>query len=205
MMGNGNNELSRKPLSLITHHSSLITLSFLTLSCLVLASCKREERGFRVQPPSSGRVNTIRLTELQPGPAQPPDVTKNEYEENAYAVSEGKRLYQQMNCVGCHFHGGGGIGPPLMDARWIYGSDPAQIFSTIVQGRPNGMPAFRGKLNDDQVWKLCAYVRSLSGQVAKDVAPGRDDDMSGPPAESSTEKKPPEASSGIPKSAEMPK
>src|ERR1044072_292635 len=83
------------------------------------ASCMREGRGFRVSPPSAGRVQTVRLTELQPGPAQPPEVTKNEYEENAYAVSEGKRLYEQMNCVGCHFHGGGGIGPPLMDARWI--------------------------------------------------------------------------------------
>src|SRR4051812_8362760 len=184
---------------------SFVIVIWAVFAALWLASCEREERGFRVEPPSAGKVNTIRLTELQPGPAQPADVTKNEYEENAYAVSEGKRLYEQMNCVGCHFHGGGGIGPPLMDARWIYGSDPAQIFSTIVQGRPNGMPAFRGKLNDEQVWKIAAYVRSLSGQVAKDVAPGRDDDMSGPPSESSTEKKPPVSSGGIPKSAEMPK
>ena len=177
--------------------------AFVLLFCL--GACKREERGFRVTPPPSGRVQTVRLTELQPGPAQTPDVTKNEYEENAYAVSEGKRLYEQMNCVGCHFHGGGGIGPPLMDARWIYGSDPSQIFATIVQGRPNGMPAFRNKLNDDQVWKIAAYVRSLSGQVSKDVAPSRDDDMSGPPPESSTERKPPVPTGGVPKSAEMPK
>ena len=94
-----------------------------------------------------------------------------------FGVPEGKRLYQQMNCVGCHFHGGGGIGPPLMDARWIYGSDPAQIFSTIVQGRPNGMPAFRGKLNDEQVWKLAAYVRSMSGQLSANVASSRDEHM----------------------------
>ena len=92
-----------------------------------------------------------------------------------------------------------------MDARWIYGSDPSQIFSTIVQGRPNGMPSFRNKLNDDQVWKITAYVRSLSGQVQKDVAPSRSDDMSGPPPETSTERKPPVPTGGIPKSAEMPK
>jgi cytochrome c oxidase cbb3-type subunit III len=173
-------------------------------AALAAAACMREERGFRVSPPASGRVQTVRLTELQPGPAQPPEVTRNEYEANAYAVSEGKRLYEQMNCVGCHFHGGGGIGPPLMDARWIYGSDPAQIFSTIVQGRPNGMPAFRNKLSDEQVWKIAAYVRSLSGNVQKDVAPSRSDDMSGPPPETSTERKPPVATGGIPKSAEIP-
>src|SRR4051812_13812595 len=173
---------------------------------LLLLSCEREERSFRQTPASANVVNTIQVSQLHPGGQQiATPAVPNIYEENAYAVSEGKRLYEQMNCVGCHFHGGGGIGPPLMDARWIYGSDPAQIFSTIVQGRPNGMPAFRGKLNDEQVWKIAAYVRSLSGQVAKDVAPGRDDDMSGPPSESSTEKKPPVSSGGIPKSAEMPK
>ena len=181
----------------------LLVSAFTLLVCL--GACKREERGFRVTPPPSGRVQTVRLTELQPGPAQTPEVTVNEYEQNAYALSEGKRLYEQMNCVGCHFHGGGGIGPPLMDARWIYGADPAQIFSTIVQGRPNGMPAFRNKLNDDQVWKIAAYVRSLSGQVQKDVATSRSDDMSGPPPETSTERKPPVPTGGIPKSAEMPK
>ena len=177
----------------------------LAASLAASASCKREERAFRVSPPSAARAQTVRLTELQPGSAQAPEVTVNEYEQNAYALSEGKRLYEQMNCVGCHFHGGGGIGPPLMDARWVYGSDPSQIFSTIVQGRPNGMPAFRNKLNDDQVWKIAAYVRSLSGQVSMDVAPARSDDMSGPPPEASTERKPPVPTGGIPKSAEMPK
>jgi cytochrome c oxidase cbb3-type subunit 3 len=147
----------------------------------------------------------VPLTDLQPGQSQPLPPTKNEYEGNAFAVSEGKRLYEQMNCVGCHFHGGGGIGPPLMDEKWIYGGDPSQIFSTVVEGRPNGMPAFRGKLTDDQVWKIAAFVRSLSGQVAKDVAGGRSDDMSGPPPETSTLKKGPTNSPGIPKSAELPK
>jgi len=82
-----------------------------------------------------------------------------------------------MNCVGCHSHGGGGMGPALMDSKWIYGSKPEQIFATIVEGRPNGMPSFRGKLPDYQVWQLVAYVRSLSGNVSSNAAPGRDDDM----------------------------
>ena len=81
-----------------------------------------------------------------------------------------------MNCTGCHAHGGGAIGPPLMDDNWIYGSQPDQIFATIVEGRPNGMPSFRGKLPDYEIWQLAAYVRSLSGQTPKHAAPGRDDD-----------------------------
>jgi cytochrome c oxidase cbb3-type subunit 3 len=67
-----------------------------------------------------------------------------------------------------------------MDAQWIYGSEPQNIYTTIVEGRPNGMPSFRGKIPDQQVWEIVAYVRSLSGQLPKDVAPGRDDHMYGP-------------------------
>ena len=37
---------------------------------------------------------------------------------------QGKRLFSWYNCIGCHANGGGGIGPPLMDDEWIYGSRP---------------------------------------------------------------------------------
>jgi cytochrome c oxidase cbb3-type subunit 3 len=103
--------------------------------------------------------------------------TYNPYDHNAYALSEGQRLFNWMNCSGCHANGGGGMGPALMDDKWIYGSDPANIFATIVEGRPNGMPSFRGKLTDDQVWELVAYVRSLSGLTRRDAMPSRDDHM----------------------------
>jgi cytochrome c oxidase cbb3-type subunit 3 len=169
-----------------------------------LAACERERRDFRQAPPSV-TVSTISQSDLHPGssvPAIPP--TENPDEQNAYAVSEGKRLYDAYNCSGCHFHGGGGIGPPLMDDQWVYGGDPANIFSTIVEGRPNGMPSFRGKINDAQVWELAAYVRSMSGQVRKDVAPARDDHMYAKPSEQSTKQEQPKESF-VPKSAEMPR
>jgi cytochrome c oxidase cbb3-type subunit 3 len=89
-----------------------------------------------------------------------------------------------------------------MDEKWVYGSDPANIFSAIVEGRPNGMPSFRGKIPDNEVWELVAYVRSLSGQVRKDVASGRGDEMYGTSAEQSTKKEQPK-NSGLPKSAEQ--
>ena len=170
---------------------------------MLAASCKREERGFRVDPPSASRINTKRLSDLQPGMPANHVPVKNEYEENGPAISEGKRLYEWFNCVGCHAHGGGGMGPPLMDEEWIYGGEPDQIFATIVEGRPNGMPSFRGKIPDYEVWQLVAYVRSLSGQVPKDAASGRDDDMNVKKNEQQTETKEPR-NSGVPKSAERP-
>jgi cytochrome c oxidase cbb3-type subunit III len=165
----------------------------LIIGLLILSSCEREERGFRVQSPDSNRINSKQLTTLQPGEASPVPAAINEYENNAHALTEGKRLYNQMNCVGCHANGGGAIGPALMDDRWIYGSQPEQIFSTIVEGRPNGMPAFHGKLPDYQVWQIAAYVRSLSGQVPKDAAPGRYDDMQTGEPENSRDREKPKA------------
>jgi cytochrome c oxidase cbb3-type subunit 3 len=83
------------------------------------------------------------------------------------------------------------MGPALMDDRWIYGSQPQNIYSTIVEGRPNGMPSFRQKIPDHQVWQLSAYVRSLSGQLPKDVSPTRSDDMNAHKSEQASEEKKP--------------
>jgi cytochrome c oxidase cbb3-type subunit 3 len=105
------------------------------------------------------------------------------YDGNAWAISEGKRYFVWFNCNGCHFQGGGGAGAPLMDARWRYGAEPERIYTSIVQGRPNGMPAYRGKIPEQQVWQLVAYVRSVAGLVRLDVAPGRSDSLSGRPPE----------------------
>ena len=74
------------------------------------------------------------------------------------------------------------MGPPLMDDKWIYGSQPANIFLTIVQGRPNGMPTFGNKIPRDQIWQLTSYVRSLSGLAAKDAISSRADEMMSIPA-----------------------
>ncbi|MBV9890333.1 MAG: c-type cytochrome, partial [Rhizobacter sp.] len=90
-----------------------------------------------------------------------------------------------------HSNGGGGMGVPLMDAEWRYGSEPPAVYRSIVEGRPNGMPSFGGRIPDDQVWQLVAYVRSLSGQLRKDVAPSRSDSLSGaPPENTRPEQKP---------------
>ena len=66
-----------------------------------------------------------------------------------------------------------------MDSQWIYGGEPAQVFATIKQGRPNGMPSFGGHIPEEQIWQLAAYVRSLSGQLKTDRASGRSDSLQG--------------------------
>lgn len=152
---------------------SIVSLSLV----FIAAGCRREERRFREMPPAATATDVAAATTLQPGPSYQVTETHGPYNYNAYAISEGKALYNQFNCVGCHSNGGGGMGPPLMDDKWIYGSDPASVFASIVEGRPNGMPSWRGRIPNYEVWRLVAYVRSMSGQASKDAASGRDDHL----------------------------
>jgi cytochrome c oxidase cbb3-type subunit 3 len=191
-----------------------LLIAWAAVACALLVSCEREIRSFRPEPPT---VRTgeqwIRLSNLQPGAGQPVGVVvgpavaagqvKNEYEENAFALSEGKRLFSSFNCTGCHANGGGGMGPPLLDDKWIYGHEPQQVFATIVEGRPNGMPTFGGRIPAYQIWQLAAYVRSISGLVPKDAAPGRDDDMQGKPPENTKDPETP-VEAPLPPSAKAP-
>lgn len=106
---------------------------------------------------------------------------RNPYSDDGYDLNEGRRLYRAFNCNECHANGGGGIGPALMDARWIYGAEPENILATIMEGRPNGMPSFRNRIPEAQAWQIVAYVRSLSGLVSTTAAPGRGDDARSTP------------------------
>jgi len=150
----------------------------LGVAALVSAvGCKREAREFDAQSPSAPAYAAVTLDTLQPGVPAPELTVVSKAEGNAYDISEGKRLFSQWNCSGCHSHGGGGMGPPLMDDEWIYGSAPENIVATIVEGRPNGMPSFRGRIPNQQLWQLAAYVRAMAGLQPKAPSPGRDDDM----------------------------
>ena len=149
-----------------------------TTLALLAASCEREERTFRVETPSASVPGSVRVTDFVPGlPGASPTTKPNGYEENAYILAQGQTLYTAYNCQGCHAQGGGHIGPPLMDDQWRYGSRPEQVYATLVQGRPNGMPAFGVRLSDEQVWQLVAYVRSLSGRQPMDAVSARSEHM----------------------------
>jgi cytochrome c oxidase cbb3-type subunit III len=179
----------------------------LALTAVVaLAACEREERRFNTETASPPAYAAVTLDTLQPGVPQPDFDVTNASEKNAYDLSEGKRLFESWNCSGCHSHGGGGMGPPLMDDEWTYGSDPENIVATIVEGRPNGMPAFRGRITNQQLWQIAAYVRSLAGLTPKAPSPGRDDDMQYKVDEQRTAKQPPRAaaSRGMPPKSVQP-
>lgn len=143
----------------------------------LLASCEREERRFSEPLPATTPLAAVVQSDIRAGGALTPQQPAFAYQSNAYAISQGKQLYEWFNCSGCHAYGGGAIGPALMDDQWIYGDAPENIYATIVQGRPNGMPSFGGKVPPQQVWQLVAYVRSLAGEVRKDADASRSDHL----------------------------
>jgi cytochrome c oxidase cbb3-type subunit 3 len=177
--------------------SKFLVATLLGMTCL--SACERENRRFQENPPTATPTSTaLIVSDLQPGPAVIYPQVEAPYDDNAWAVSEGKSLYNSMNCSGCHFQGGGGIGPALMDEEWIYGSEPQQIFATIADGRPNGMPAWKYTLSTQQIWELVSYVRSLSSLNPKGARSGRDDHMMRKTPEASTPQTKPKMSSTPP-------
>lgn len=133
---------------------------------LLLAACESEQRDLREGPAPRAAAPTddYRMVDLVPGEPAPHSGAVNPFEDNVHAMQDGHRMYQWFGCVGCHAGGGGGMGPPLMDDDWIYGGEPEDVFRSIREGRPDGMPAFGGRVPDEDIWKLTAYVRSLSGK-----------------------------------------
>lgn len=186
--------------------SRILNLVLLLMLGAIAIAWFRSERHLR--PVSvAGEQPALRtsLSAIHPGGSNAPEAQNPaDYEESAYAISQGAQLYRHYNCNGCHHNGGGGIGPALMDDRWLYGSAPQAIFQTIVEGRPNGMPAFRGKLDDQQVWQLAAYVRSMSGLTPAASRASRDDHMHTTPPLTLQRESPPVGGGRVPPNSERP-
>jgi cytochrome c oxidase cbb3-type subunit 3 len=170
---------------------------------LVTSGCEREQRRFTDAPPSSTPVAFTTASGLQPGPTYISGTVASPYESNAYGASQGQQLFSTMNCAGCHSHGGGGMGPALMDEKWTYGSEPQQIFASIAEGRPNGMPAWKYRLSNQQIWELVTYVRSRCGLIPKGARPSRNDHMvvASPPSQTPNAKP---RNSGLPPASKTP-
>ncbi len=92
-----------------------------------------------------------------------------------FAISAGESVFRN-NCSQCHGAGGGGVQangyPSLVDDDWLWGGTLEDIALTVRHGirneddpdaRWSEMPAFGEILEDEDIAKLTAHVRSLSG------------------------------------------
>ncbi len=88
----------------------------------------------------------------------------NPFTGNPEAIKEGRNLYFLYGCNGCHGGtGGGGMGRPLSDDEWTFGSDDETLFKLIRGQIPEQtMPAVFGKvMTEEETWKVLAFIRSL--------------------------------------------
>lgn len=150
---------------------------------LALISCRREQHNARPAPSDVAVYrDAARESDLQPGGVQSQPSVPNPRHGIATELAEGARLFNWYNCSGCHANGGGGMGPPLIKTEWIYGGEPANIFDTIVKGRPNGMPAWGGRIPEYQIWQIVTYVESLNKKEPTSITPARTDTIEQDPS-----------------------
>jgi cytochrome c oxidase cbb3-type subunit 3 len=97
----------------------------------------------------------------------------NPYHGDAAAIAEGGQVFLQI-CAACHKPDATGlVGPSLVDPYWKYGHSDAELFQTVMEGRPAGMPAWGAQLGSEKVWRALAWLETLPRQDAPGVgAPG---------------------------------
>lgn len=137
---------------------------------LILAGCHQQE-------PSRGSAATAATTAPNLAAVPSGDFAgsvqseaaasiRNPLEGQPAAIADGKRLFVQMNCAGCHGYDlSGSMGPNLKDRYWRYGGSPAAVYRSIASGHPQGMPAWSQALPPEQIWKLVSYIQSYGGMV----------------------------------------
>ena len=125
----------------MSHHTGLASLCLL-LSTVVIAGCLSLSAH-----DSAGR---------SPAAA---------YAEDSAALKRGRGIFLGM-CAGyCHSVRGGGAGdvPDLLDCDWRHGGRDQEIFASIYTGVPGTrMIGYGGKLEDEDLWKVVAYLRAAS-------------------------------------------
>jgi cytochrome c oxidase cbb3-type subunit 3 len=85
----------------------------------------------------------------------------NPYHGDAAAIAKGAETWNTI-CVACHLPEGTGlVGPSLVDPYWKYGHSDAELFQTVADGRPLGMPPWGTQLGTEKIWQVLAYLETL--------------------------------------------
>ena len=100
----------------------------------------------------------------QSSPSDAVDYSQNGRLPIGAAASDPRSLYLQ-NCASCHGANleGGRIGPALKRPDWPYKKDRDALIKLIHQGRGLTMPAFDGRVNNQQIEAIAGYLQEENG------------------------------------------
>jgi mono/diheme cytochrome c family protein len=103
--------------------------------------------------------------------AEPPDgaARAGPKPEPGKAERGAARALFARRCAGCHDDDGTGSGmrqqasqiPDFTSERWQARRDDAQMVASILEGKGAKMPAFRGRLSEDQAKELVSLIRTF--------------------------------------------
>jgi cytochrome c oxidase cbb3-type subunit III len=98
---------------------------------------------------------------------------ENPFRGDVAAIAEGQETFS-MVCAACHQADGTGlVGPSLVGSAWKYGGSDADLFESVAEGRPQGMPPWAAQLGTDRIWKVLAFMETLPRQQGpEDAASG---------------------------------
>jgi cytochrome c oxidase cbb3-type subunit III len=152
------------------HLRASVGLALVLVGALTMAEWGRAQSSSNsTESGLTGPFREVPVSHLLPNGGGPPADFADPAAKDPASATRGMQYFSQMNCIGCHApNGGGGMGPALSNNIWIYGDSPANIYLTIVQGRPNGMPAFGELLPDEVVWDLVSYIESIKEKPGAD-------------------------------------
>lgn len=135
-----------------------MTRSYLVCTVLVFAGCNASKNdGAKAEGAAKAEAAGKAAAAEKPPSGNP-------FAKSEDAVIEGRALYLKYGCAGCHgMGGGGGMGKPIIDDEWRFGSDDVTLFKLVRGEIPEQtMPNVIGKaMTDEEVWKTLVYVRSV--------------------------------------------
>ncbi len=122
--------------------------------------------------PSEGNLSRVAIGDLAGAGNNSFETSiKNPYTNDPAAIKAGHELFVNMNCAACHGYDlKGGMGPSLIDTYWRYGGSPADIYKSIFEGRPQGMPAWGRSIPPVEIWKVVAYIQAKGGTFPAGLA-----------------------------------
>ncbi len=117
----------------------------------------------QVQAPAAAQPATVDDAPPAEPAASPSPVAA--YLDDPAAITAGRRMFRAV-CTGyCHSTTPGVTkdAPNLFDCNWDHGNTDADLYRVITQGVPDTeMLPFDGKIPEDTIWQVIAYVRSNS-------------------------------------------